>query len=377
MEPLDQPRRPPSSGTHLFHESANLDFLRSVAVLLVFWIHWYEIQTGNGPKWGLAWRLGQLGVMMFFVHTSLVLMWSLERTHFEGWRLYISFYIRRIFRLYPLSILFVLFAYFFDLRWQPPNLWQNLTLTQNLFSTKEPIVPPSVGTLWTLPLEVQMYVALPVLFLIFRKRSLNLLIATWATTVVFAFIQPELGGRFLILKYIPCFLGGVIAWRIIRERYRARLSPWLWPPAIAVISILAVKINERFLPLSIAAFGLCLGLAIPQFLEIQWSAANTVSKIIARYSYGIYLAHFPIMVYVMRDERDPWFKVIHQMPRLKHFARPVDLILVVVFTSLAALTLYHLIESPGIQLGQKVARWATSKNSRAHHLALVKVDQSL
>jgi peptidoglycan/LPS O-acetylase OafA/YrhL len=363
MESPDQVHTPSGSGSYLFHESANLDFLRSTAVLLVFGIHWYDIQTGAGGRWGLPGQLGRLGVLMFFVHTSLVLMWSLERTHFDGWRLYASFYIRRIFRLYPLSIICVLFAYFFDLRWQPVNLWQNLTLTQNLFFRNETSFPPTITPIWSLPLEVEMYVVLPLLFLIFRKRSLKLLIGTWAIAVALAFVQPALGERFLIFRYVPCFLGGIIAWRIIREHYQAWLSPWLWPLAIAMISMIAVETNQRFLPLSIATFGLCLGLAIPLFREIQSTAVKTVSKVIARYSYGIYLTHFPIMLYVMRDERDPWFKVIHQMPRLKHFARPVDLILVVVFTSLAALGLYHLIESPGIHLGQRVARWTTSRTN--------------
>src|SRR5271157_3735798 len=126
------------------HESANLDFLRSFAVLLVFCVHFYDIQTGKGAAWDFVWHLGQLGVLMFFVHTCLVLMWSLERSNLQGWRMFYSFYIRRAFRLYPLSVVCVLFAYRFDLRWSPVNLWQNLTLTQNLFFTNTPSFPPTL-----------------------------------------------------------------------------------------------------------------------------------------------------------------------------------------------------------------------------------------
>jgi len=116
---------------------------------------------------------------------------------------------------------------------------------------------------------------------------------------------------------------------------------------------------NTFKPRNIGAFGFCLGLAIPLFREIQWSAVTTASRIIARYSYGIYLTHFPIMLFVMSDRRYPQFKVIHQLPHLKHYARPVDTALVLVLTAVASLALYHLIENPGIRLGQKVARWAT------------------
>src|SRR6266700_312428 len=64
----------------VFQESANLDLLRSAAVLLVFGVHYYDIRNGGLEKWSLPWHLGQLGVLIFFVHTALVLMWSLERS---------------------------------------------------------------------------------------------------------------------------------------------------------------------------------------------------------------------------------------------------------------------------------------------------------
>ena len=67
------------------HDSTNLDSLRSVAVLLVFCVHLYDIWSGTGKNWGIVWHLGQLGVLMFFVHTCLVLMWSLYGFLPETW----------------------------------------------------------------------------------------------------------------------------------------------------------------------------------------------------------------------------------------------------------------------------------------------------
>lgn len=340
-----------------FRDSTNLDFLRSVAVLLVFCVHYYDISTGTGKNWGFVWHIGQLGVMMFFVHTCLVLMWSLERSDLPGWRLFSAFYIRRAFRLYPLTIVCVLLAYCVDLHWDPVNLWQNLTLTQDVFFTNHPVFPPILTPLWSLPLELEMYLVLPVIFLVFRNRSLGLLIATWCGSTAFAFIQPHLGDRFLIFRFVPCFLGGVIAWRLIRERDRTRFSGRLWPFAIAMVSIIWIVATGEYLPLGIATFGLCLGLAIPLFREIQSSNVTTVSRTIARYSYGIYLTHFPIMLFVLNDPRYPHFKLIHPFPQLKHYARPVDFSLVVLLTATASFALYRLIEKPGIRLGHKLARW--------------------
>ena len=81
----------------------NLDLLRTVAVTLVFVDH----LAGAADFRGLG-DIGRLGVLIFFVHTSLVLMLSLERLGLSGFRLYFTFLVRRIFRIYPLSILVVL-----------------------------------------------------------------------------------------------------------------------------------------------------------------------------------------------------------------------------------------------------------------------------
>jgi hypothetical protein len=55
--------------------------------------------------------------------------------------------------------------------------------------------------------------------------------------------------------------------------------------------------TEKYPPLHIAAFGLCLGLTIPFFQEIPWPNVKTSSRIIARYSYGMYLSQFAIQLF--------------------------------------------------------------------------------
>ena len=85
-------------------DSRNLDFLRSVAVLLVLFDHLF-MAAGLADRYPFVWSMGHLGVLMFFVHTSLVLMLSLERSEEKSsGHLFRDFYIRRAFRIYPLSI---------------------------------------------------------------------------------------------------------------------------------------------------------------------------------------------------------------------------------------------------------------------------------
>ena len=142
-----------------FKDSANLDVLRAIAVMCVFSAHLFRFSRGYHTQFQLL--MGQLGVLMFFVHTSLVLMFSLERSRLDGLPLVFSFYVRRAFRIYPLSIFCVLLVYFIRYRpdpdlpfvhwtWTHTDLFANLTLTQNLFQVRD-----FLSVLWTLPLEVQ------------------------------------------------------------------------------------------------------------------------------------------------------------------------------------------------------------------------------
>src|SRR5207247_7825315 len=89
--------------------------LRSIAVLLVLvdhvCRHYFVDRIG---RFAVV-DLGLFGVLLFFVHTSLVLMHSMQRSGLTGWALLRNFRIRRFFRIYPLSVVAVLTAVAFQL----------------------------------------------------------------------------------------------------------------------------------------------------------------------------------------------------------------------------------------------------------------------
>lgn len=170
-------------------ENPNLDLLRTVAVLLVFVHHlleYFGILRAGG--WGI--HLGAWGVLLFFVHTSFVLMLSLERQSGRQYSApYRVFLVRRVFRLFPLSVLVVAIVclsrmpvgdfgnhQFVAAHFDAKTVLSNLFLVQNLTHTDS-----VVATLWTLPYEIQMYLVLPVLFLVaIRFASPGPLFAVWA-----------------------------------------------------------------------------------------------------------------------------------------------------------------------------------------------------
>lgn len=317
----------------------NLDFLRALAVLLVLAAHLAGYTIRTNP---VSFALGQLGVMLFFVHTSLVLMQSLERQQLAGAALLRAFYLQRACRIYPLAAVMLLGIYFFaDARWTPFELLANLLMVQNLVYSRY-----MSSVLWSLCLEVQMYLVLPLLFLLFRRRPAGWLLALWLLSIPLALLQPLLTARLSLFEFAPCFLAGVLAWRL---QGRECLPGWLWPPVLALASLAFVAYAEpRANNYGRWLVCLAVGLAIPWLREMSAPRLNRASKFIAKYSYGIYLFHPPLMGLAFRT-----LDALHPFWQWSLF-----LSLLVLLTGLG----YHLVELPMIRLG---ARWSARRSGAA------------
>jgi peptidoglycan/LPS O-acetylase OafA/YrhL len=202
--------------------SYNLDFLRACAVLFVFVGHLLQtlhIETVLGVV--TIYDVAHTGVLIFFVHTSLVLMLSLERqSRAGGERLLARFYIRRAFRIYPLAIAIVIVMVlgrvpsFPTLAYSPPTwttIVSNVALIQNLTND-----PSLYAPLWSLPYEVQMYVVLPFLFVYIRNhwQQEGIARALWVMAAgTIAISAMTRISAVSVLYYVPCFLAGVVAER--------------------------------------------------------------------------------------------------------------------------------------------------------------------
>ena len=334
----------------------NLDLLRAIAVLLVVLDHTLE-GAGNHARI-LKW-LGQAGVQAFFVHTSLVLMASLERDGAPqrvGWVR--RFYIRRAFRIYPLAWVVVAFMVVFNL---PPGLWapreshsfgtivSNFALVMDLAGT-DPVIP----AFWTLPIEMEMYLALPLCYLLARRQSWDGVGGLFAFGMGCAFffiwgIQPAhtLAGmwRFQVLQFVPCFAMGVIAYWLLRHSTSRwlRLPSWVWM-AIIVADILALAdMWDLFQPhfVTRAIFCAVLGLTIPLVADAAPSILTRITNRIAVYSYGIYLVHQLALRLAYRG--------------LKGYPLPLQLLVAIVTLTVVCYVAYNYIEKPGIKLGQRLA----------------------
>ena len=313
----------------------NLDFMRSLAVAVVFIDH-ATLAAGINffHSWDLRW-LGDFGVYLFFVHTCLVLMWSLERRPHT-----LDFYVRRIFRIYPLAILTVSFiaitrfkAMYTPYPLFPSMVLSNLLLIQNLWQR-----PNIVGVLWSLPLELEMYVLLPALFIFARRESAVwpfILFWTFACFAAVATYGKDFGNG--LYAVIPHFLPGVMAYIAFKHR-KAVLPAWSF-----VAFLLVLLVCFEYVPGVKQGWLVCLivGLTLPSFIDFRESLFTRLSHEIAKYSYGIYLLH-PFATYIgfhMLWGRPWWI----QWP------------LSLAITGGLAIPAYYLIEKPCISLGARVA----------------------
>jgi peptidoglycan/LPS O-acetylase OafA/YrhL len=343
----------------------NLDFLRACAVLSVVAEHIllaYNVQQIG--YWQIRW-MGVVGVFLFFVHTSLVLMWSLERKPHT-----LDFYIRRVFRIYPLVLLAIAVTLLFHapvagtagnyFRYLPPPghsfLLSACLLIPNLWRDYLPM-----SVMWSLPYEMQMYLLLPVVFFFIRRNfSLWPLLLYWAFIVILcrSLFPAHVAHNFFLC--IPYFLPGIMAY-IGFGRYKPRLPSWTLPIALLIAwSLFMISPGWRI------ADALCLGvgLGLPFFHQITARWLIRASHHIAKYSYGIYLAH-------------P-FSIVLGLYLLPH--RPLVLQLPVILVSLAVFSVaaYHLLEKPMINLGARLARYAEKRYEQytlpGHPISASKID---
>lgn len=325
----------------------NLDFLRACAVLSVVIEHiLLAVHVQRIWRFQVAWA-GVVGVFLFFVHTSLVLMWSLERRPHT-----LDFYVRRVFRIYPLAIVAALAALLFHaplngspdhyfLYSGPPN-WHfgvsALLLTSNLHGSWLPL-----SVFWSLPYEVDMYLFLPAVFFFIQKNfSIYPLLLVWIFLLLLNHsLFPGVAHNFLLT--VPYFLPGVMAY-VGFSRIKTKLPAWtLVPTLFAVWAVFLLRPSWRGGNLVCLA----VGLALPLFRQFRLRGITEASHQVAKYSYGLYISHpFAIVL------------GIYLMPHAPHLQQVLISLASMTVLSVAA---YHLLERPFIRVGSRLAHYAEKR----------------
>ncbi|MEZ5346259.1 MAG: acyltransferase [Pyrinomonadaceae bacterium] len=190
-----------------------LDGLRGLAVVFILIYHFVEWAKYDGDNSLIhflfsASRLGATGVDMFFVLSGFLIC-GILLDHRDSKNYFKVFYIRRTLRLFPLYyallILFCLlvFARTFGIMDLPDwiftfkyPIWSYFTYTQNLFfSYYNSFGAPPLAPTWSLAVEEQFYLILPLIVRFFPRRYL--------VPLFFAIIISCLFFRIVISNFDP------------------------------------------------------------------------------------------------------------------------------------------------------------------------------
>ncbi len=241
---------------------------------------------------GVCWNvsLGQSGVDMFFVISGFLIMRILLQTkHSQGY--YWTFYARRFLRILPLAIV-VVFAYGY---FHPESRHYGryaLLFGGNLPSAQFAHAGPLM-VFWSLGVEEQFYLIMPVLVAIVPNRFLGITIG--GLCVGLASMRMLAGtisdgcmviDNATLIRALPIALG---CWMAIVKNGLVR-SPANWVLAFLVWLVVLLGIGGRL--------GLADGLGMASSSALVWLAAsgrfaiqNQFLRFMGIHCYGIYLLH--------------------------------------------------------------------------------------
>jgi peptidoglycan/LPS O-acetylase OafA/YrhL len=280
------------------HRRNNFDLLRILAALQVAITHAADHLLAARPL--LVDALGVFpGVPIFFVISGFLVSASYERSDLR------TYFLNRALRIYPglwvCLCVSIAIAAAFGVDFANSSVWVLAQTTIVQFYNPDFLRGFGVGvlngSLWTIPVELQFYVALPILYAALRSNR-ALLVATLAGVLAnIAFIvwrddstASKLAGVTL-LPYVYMFLLGVLLQRnraLVRKYLVGRLPLWLalYIGAALVLGAAGLQVTGNDLnPISVtllACLVICAAYAKPLHLGQDLS-------------YGLYIYHMPVI----------------------------------------------------------------------------------
>jgi peptidoglycan/LPS O-acetylase OafA/YrhL len=172
-----------------------------------------------------------------------------------------------------------------------------------------------------------------------RVGSIPLILLLWLGSLVAARTSLPL------LSYFPCFMGGVLAYQMAKKK-TMKLGGAFWLLALLTSIVVFLFLRQRFRAayLPECVFCLVIGAMVPHFKEFTASTFTQACHVIAKYSYGIYLFHLPVIWFV-------FFK-LKMWPLWAQWSALGGLMWLVPWAA------YHYLEFPLIQVGRNLTSGA-------------------
>jgi len=351
-----------------------LDWLRGLMALSIMLYHfgpWHDSAHPIG-------RLGVYGVSIFFILSGLSMAIAYDRYVFSDFRTSTNFFIRRLFRIWPLLWLAVGLVVVPTYIWgedqfgnEPQNITRILLNLTTLAGFDEQYSYINLGA-WSIGNEMVYYLFTPILIGAYhwRKSVGNLLtLAAAGVGLLFAFhlLSPSntLASQFAIyvnpFNNLFLYCSGLAIYFNFRELKIPK--NWHWPSLVLVTSMFVfypasgdqINITTGFNRVAMSAISIAIVIAFYKCAPITPKLVGHWLGQLGIATYGIYLLH-PIVIWYVRGA----FNMFEQMLELERI-RYLPTLISIVLTIFIALQVYKYLETPLISLGKRLTA-AKSKN---------------
>ena len=368
-----------SSSRQSEHYIPTLDGWRAVAIGLVMASHATDAFRSWLAGFGIAYAfpidLGTLGVQIFFALSGFLITTKMLDSEARGGFSMREFYVRRVFRILPASMLFLALMGLLALAGVFDFTLGRWLSTVFFLANYSPATPSwYLGHFWSLAVEEHFYLLWPLAFVTLRSSRHRLVavcamflgVALWRAIAFKLFVpgfDPAIfWGRTDIVA--DALMGGVavsLAWR--DETWRPRLlrllanplAAWVLVVVVAVVDaarpadwklgFVLLSVKFALLPLAILAT-VVRPRGVPARV-LEWSVLRWIGLV----SYSLYLYQ---QVFLVHDE--------FTVPRL-HLLQSAPLN--VAFALLAGWASYRLVETPMIKVGQRVLKGMKGRSQAA------------
>jgi peptidoglycan/LPS O-acetylase OafA/YrhL len=270
----------------------NFDILRLVLAILVYFAHWNTLSVQNIEIF--IFKLSGFAVDMFFVVSGFLIFWSYENDQNNK-----NFYIKRFFRIFPLYAFLIVLQTLFFIGFSDGKVIEIVKyFVVNMFFLN--FLAPSVGytfsglevnaingSLWTLKNEVAFYVIVPLIFMLYKRFGIILLLIMYILSVIYMFIVNFIGMEKLLVQFpaqLRLFLVGIICYIIFKKFNKNNIY------LAVLISFLLVVLFKDIIYFKYMIYPMCIGIFVMfcayfiKYIKVDFD-----------FSYSFYILHFPVI----------------------------------------------------------------------------------